>query len=86
MKSLFKTYKFGTYFIGIILAISIAYPVTANPTTSQNKSSTQFRQIEQPLPIKLAVTAAGLGLIGLELWWFMLSQAKARKASRKQDT
>lgn len=38
----------------------------------------QFERIEQPLPVKLGVTAAGLGLIGLELWWFLVSKPKPK--------
>ena len=34
----------------------------------------QFRHIEQPIELKLAVTLGGLILIGLEIWWFLLSQ------------
>ncbi|MEL6326323.1 MAG: hypothetical protein AAFQ61_05395 [Cyanobacteria bacterium J06626_23] len=30
-----------------------------------------FRQIEQPTGIKIGVTALGIGLIGLELGWFL---------------
>jgi plastocyanin domain-containing protein len=41
----------------------------------------QFQRIEQPLWVKAAVTAGGLGLIGLELWWFLLSKPKSRKAT-----
>jgi len=41
----------------------------------------QFQPIEQPLWSKVAVTGVGLSLIGLELWWFLLSQPKARQAS-----
>ena len=33
-------------------------------------NNTQFQVIQQPLPIKVAVSLGGLGLIGLELWWF----------------
>lgn len=40
----------------------------------------QFQRIGQPLWVKAAVTAGGLGLIGLELWWFLLSKPKSRKA------
>jgi plastocyanin domain-containing protein len=40
-----------------------------------------FQRIEQPLWIKGAVTASGLGLIGLELWWFLLSKPKSRQAT-----
>jgi plastocyanin domain-containing protein len=31
---------------------------------------TSFHRIEQPLDLKLAVTAIGITLIGLQLWWF----------------
>jgi plastocyanin domain-containing protein len=40
----------------------------------------QFRRLEQPLENKVAVTLGGLGLIGLELWWFLLSKPKSRQA------
>ena len=35
-----------------------------------------FQQIEQPLSLKVGVSAAGLGLIGFELWWFLFSKGK----------
>ena len=38
------------------------------------QQSSQFRSIEQPFELKLAVTVGGLALIGLELWWFLLSR------------
>lgn len=38
----------------------------------------QFQWIEQPLWVKGAVTAGGLGLIGLELWWFLLYKPKSQ--------
>ncbi|MBD2230802.1 cupredoxin domain-containing protein [Phormidium tenue] len=41
----------------------------------------QFQRIEQPLWSRAAVTGAGLSLIGLELWWFLLSKPKSRKAT-----
>jgi plastocyanin domain-containing protein len=44
----------------------------------------QFQQLEQPLWIKAALTAGGLGLIGLELWWFMLSKPKSHQATAKE--
>lgn len=49
-------------------------------TEQSPPKKSQFQQIEQPLSNKLAVTATGLGLIGLELWWFLLSKPKSRKA------
>ena len=30
-----------------------------------------FRQIEQPLALKVGVVLGGLTLIGAELWWFL---------------
>lgn len=47
--------------------------------------STQFRRIEQPLPVKAAVTLGGLGLISLELWWFLFSKNKVQKAEKNQE-
>ncbi len=35
-----------------------------------------FQKIEQPLSLKAGVSAAGLGLIGFELWWFLFSKGK----------
>ena len=40
---------------------------------SVGEQTSQFPKIEQPLNLKLAVTLAGLGLIGAELWWFTFS-------------
>jgi plastocyanin domain-containing protein len=33
--------------------------------------SQSFRQIEQPLPIKISVVVGGIILIGTEFWWFL---------------
>lgn len=49
------------------------------PSTAEQAG--QFHKVEQPLWIKGAVTVGGLGLIGLELWWFLLSKPKSRKAT-----
>ncbi|MCC5634961.1 hypothetical protein LC593_03660 [Nostoc sp. CHAB 5844] len=51
------------------------YAQIPNPKESQ---TTQFRRIEQPLSMKGAVTAVGLALIGLEIWWFLLSKPKSQ--------
>jgi len=40
-----------------------------------SEQSSQFQHIEQPLGLKIGVAIAGLALIGLELWWFLLSPA-----------
>jgi plastocyanin domain-containing protein len=47
------------------------------PHETHQPQTTQFQPIEQPLVNKVAVTATGLGLIGLELWWFLLSKPKS---------
>ena len=39
-----------------------------------------FSRIEQPVSRKVGVAAAGFGLIGLELWWFLFSKNKAQSA------
>ncbi|MBC1260441.1 ATPase P [Synechococcus sp. BSF8S] len=36
-----------------------------------------WRTIEQPLVLRLAVTAAGLALIAAELWWFLARHGEA---------
>ncbi|WP_297080398.1 hypothetical protein [Thermoleptolyngbya sp. M55_K2018_002] len=51
----------------------------AHEQTSQFQP--QFQRIEQPLWAKIAVTTGGLGLVGLELWWFLLSQPRASRAA-----
>nr|WP_275994412.1 cupredoxin domain-containing protein [Argonema antarcticum] len=50
-----------------------------HPSTTEQTG--QFRHIEQPLSNKVLVTLGGLGLIGLELWWFLLSKPKSKKAT-----
>lgn len=45
----------------------------------------QFQRLEQPLWAKVAVTSAGLGLIGLELWWFLLSKPNSAKTTPPDD-
>ncbi|HAN75875.1 MAG TPA: hypothetical protein DCQ51_01805 [Planktothrix sp. UBA8407] len=78
--------KIGLQFSGILLSILIANsaPIQAMETHAE-PSNNQFRTIEQPLSTKMVVTAGGLTLIGLELWWFFLSKPKAKKATINQD-
>lgn len=40
----------------------------------------KFSKIEQPLGLKVGITLAGIGLIGLELWWFMFSEPPRKKS------
>jgi plastocyanin domain-containing protein len=57
---------------------------TKNMTKSPSAESLQFRGIEQPLENKIAVTLGGLGLIGLELWWFLLSKPKSQNVEARE--
>lgn len=70
--------------LGFLLgAISgaLAAEMPAEHTTEQ----TQFRRIEQPLGNKVAVTLGGLALIGLDLWWFLLSKPQSQKLEALED-
>ncbi|MEO0536657.1 MAG: cupredoxin domain-containing protein [Cyanobacteria bacterium P01_A01_bin.123] len=67
--------------LGLWLALTTASPAQmSHDATSANSSG--FRRIEQPIWTKALVTAGGLGLIGLELWWFVLGQPKSSRAKR----
>lgn len=64
---------------GLLSASLLLVPHTAKAQISQADTS-EFRQIEQPIGLKVGVAAAGLGLMGLELWWFLFSKTKAQAA------
>ncbi|MBE9020842.1 cupredoxin domain-containing protein, partial [Chroococcidiopsidales cyanobacterium LEGE 13417] len=70
--------------LGLALGIASGQAVAQMPHEgmqhSESERTSQFERIEQPLWLKGAVTASGLGLIGLELWWFLLSKPKSQKA------
>jgi plastocyanin domain-containing protein len=73
---------------GLGIMLGLASGVRANQISNHPANSTaQFRQIAQPLSLKIGITAGGLSLIGLELWWFLLSKnsAKTQDASVKAD-
>ena len=77
--------------IGSITTLGLLFGVATNRTVAQmphethrsETSQTSFQRIEQQLWIKAAVTASGLGLIGLEIWWFLLSKPKSRSAETR---
>jgi plastocyanin domain-containing protein len=68
---------------GIVSNGAIAQESHTDRQPSTTEKAGQFQRIEQPLWAKVAVTAGGLGLIGLELWWFLLSKPKSRKATTR---
>lgn len=49
----------GGFCLGLILS------------TATSAQAGDFQAVEQPLALRLGVTALGLGLIVLELWWFL---------------
>jgi plastocyanin domain-containing protein len=69
--------KFAAILVSTIISI---FPMGESemPHSPTNKS---FRQIEQPLPVKIAVVFGGLTLVGGELWWFL-----GRKQQQQQAT
>jgi plastocyanin domain-containing protein len=68
--------------LGLMLGIASGEAAAQMPhqISSETAPTTQFRRIEQPLGLKISVTAGGIALIGLELWWFLLSKPKSQKA------
>ncbi|BAY19812.1 hypothetical protein NIES21_56820 (plasmid) [Anabaenopsis circularis NIES-21] len=78
-----------TALIGSIASLGIVFSIASGEATAQKSHDThssptvqtnQFQRIDQPLENKIAVTLGGLGLIGLQLWWFLLSKPKSQKA------
>lgn len=68
--------------LGLVLGVAAgeAAAQMTHEMAPETTQTTQFRRIEQPLGVKAAVTAGGLALIGLEIWWFLLSKPKSQKA------
>lgn len=69
--------------LGFLLG-AISGALAAEMPTEPTAQNTQFRRIEQPLGNKLGVTLGGIGLIGLELWWFLLSKPKSQKVEARE--
>jgi plastocyanin domain-containing protein len=76
-KSLFLGTLVGLGFsLGIISSVgAIEMPHNMN----SQPAPTEFQRIDQPLINKIVVTLSGIGLIGLELWWFLLSKPKSQR-------
>jgi len=71
---------------GLLLGVTSggAFAQMSHEEMQQSTEQTgEFQRIDQPLWVKGAVTVGGLGLIGLELWWFLLSKPKSRKAAAR---
>ncbi|ELR96665.1 cupredoxin domain-containing protein [Gloeocapsa sp. PCC 73106] len=74
--------------LGFLLGINsgqlIGQMIHEETQPSSIELKNQFQRVEQPLWVKSAVTVGGLGLIGLELWWFLWSKPHSQKAETKQ--
>jgi len=82
-----KYWVVGMASFGLMLGISgktIAQMPHDKMQPAGTEQITQFRRINQPLWLNGVVTAGGIGLIGLELWWFLFSKSKSRKADTNQ--
>lgn len=66
-------------------AIALQFPqeVIAVETHTYEHTATpsEFQRIDQPLGNKIAVTLGGVGLISLELWWFLFSKPTSQKST-----
>lgn len=71
--------------IGLMLSVAsqtiAQMPHEMQPSGTEQTNS--FRRIDQPLWLKGAVTIGGIGLMGVELWWFLFSKPKSRKVDTK---
>jgi len=65
--------------LSILIALLILFP-----TQLMAETDTGFQRIEQPLSVKIFVTVSGMGLIGLELWWFLLSNNQTNNKSPRE--
>ena len=72
--------------IGFLIAIAPPKAMAQMPDemSISKEKNLEFRRIEQPLGLKAAVTLGGIGLIGLELWWFLFSKPKAVQTDRNE--
>lgn len=60
--------------LGFTLGLATMAPTPNQTEKMPSDQTSEFQRIEQPIETKIAVSIAGLGLIGLELWWFLLSK------------
>ncbi|PPS41223.1 cupredoxin domain-containing protein [Chroococcidiopsis sp. TS-821] len=70
--------------VGLGLLLGTASAQIPHEMSGEIAPTNQFRRIEQPLALRVGVTAGGIALIGLELWWFLLSKTKAQQAQAHQ--
>lgn len=73
--------------LGLLLGIASGVNAAEQMRSHHSEQTSQFRRIEQPLGLKVAISLGGLGLIALELWWFLFSKTPAQQsiAERKKQ-
>ncbi|MBE9169754.1 cupredoxin domain-containing protein [Pleurocapsales cyanobacterium LEGE 06147] len=71
--------------LGLVLGLVSTEAVAQMSHEMNSEPTGQFRRIEQPLENRVIVTLGGLGLISLELWWFLFSKPKSRQATAKGE-
>jgi plastocyanin domain-containing protein len=82
-------HRLRLFFMGSLVALSVLgmpspRAAVSMPHESHGETSAQFQALEQPLWLKGLVTAGGIGLMGLELWWF-LGHASGAPASKRDQ-
>jgi plastocyanin domain-containing protein len=75
-----------TFWIFFYLEVPSGQAPAQTSHEARSVQTNSFQPIDQPLGNKLAITLGGLGLIGLELWWFLLSKPKSQTAVATVDT
>lgn len=75
----------GVASLGLILGLVAGSAAAQMPhdmngmNHSQPEQTEPFQHIEQSPTSKAIVTLGGLGLIGLELWWFLFSKPNSTR-------
>lgn len=64
----------GFFLASTTNSVLVEKAIEVETTAAKSEQVSQFPKIEQPLSLKLTVALGGLGLIGAELWWFILSK------------
>jgi len=76
-------------FFGTLIGLGFLFGAISGAIASENMSDdhnmqtnhrqpSQFKPVDQPLTTKILVTVGGVGLIGAELWWFLLSKPNSK--------
>lgn len=68
--------------VNMLILLGVLLGSGSSATAANNlehQHNHQFQPIEQSLETKVGVTLGGIALIGLELWWFILSKNKSRQ-------